>query len=157
MQAYKVENTKNFMTSLLVGEMFDDFLLEEAYIKTYNSFTIDGRIIPEFYDDYEFGYEFSSWKDSKHLCFDLIKGKQLPVSFHFILQLKPENINKLLSDNASTVSSDCVKSLTLNIKYGNGEITIVTASSMNSFTLDKSADKIWDEHIRYFLKDFISQ
>lgn len=152
MQAFSIENTKNFMSKLLIGDVFDDFLLEEASIKTYNIFNIDGRIIPEFYDDYEFGYEFSLWKDIKPICFELIKGKQTPVSFHFILQLKPEEINKIMLKAGSALSTNEIKSFTINIKFSAGEITIISATSMHSFIPDKSPDQIFDKYVEDFLK-----
>lgn len=153
MIALNIENTKNFMSKLLGTQAFDDFLLEEATIKTYNTFNIDGRVIPEFYDDYEFGYEFSTWKDIRPICFDLIKGKSLPVYCHFVLQLKPEKVEQILRLGQSPVSKDVVKSFTLNIKYNaNNEVTIITATSFNTFIMDKSPDNLWDKYI----EDFIS-
>ena len=151
MKAFTIDNTKVFMTQLLTKDTFDDFLLEEAVIKTYNTFTIDGRIVPEFFDDYEFGYEFSEWKDIKPICFDLIKGKQIPVSFHFVLQLKPEKIEQILRDGDSSFSSDSVKSFTLNIRFANNEITAVTATSLKTFIMDKTADEIWDNYMEAFI------
>ena len=49
MIALKITNVKQFMAKLLAGEDFDAFLLEEAVISTYNTFTIDGRQNREFY------------------------------------------------------------------------------------------------------------
>lgn len=151
MKAYTIESTKNFMGKLLGSTVFDDFLLEEASVRTYNTFTIDGRIIPEFFDDYEFGYEFSEWKDIKPICFDLIKGHRLPVACHFILQLKPEKIEQILRLGGSTVSADMVKSFTLNIKYQNNEVTLITATSFKTFIMDKTPDILWDEYIDEFV------
>ena len=139
------------MSQLLIGNVFDDFLLEEAVIKTYNTFSIDGRIVPEFYEDYEFGYEFSSWKDMKGICFDLIKGKQTPVSFHFILQLKPNEINKIMLKAGSALSTIEIKSFTLNIKFSQGVITVISATATNSFILDKTPDTVWDNYVTSFL------
>lgn len=153
MKAFNIQNTKAFMSYLLGSEVFNDFLLEEATIKTFNTFNIDGRIIPEFYDDFEFGYEFSSWKDIKPVCFNLIKGKQLPVFIHFVMQLKPEKIHSLLSSK-STVDSSLIKSFTLNIKYLNGEISIITATAATTFILDKTPDEVWDSYVEEFLNKY---
>ena len=46
-------NIKSFMNSLLVGDTFDKFLLEEASITTFNTFTIDGHIQKDFYSEDE--------------------------------------------------------------------------------------------------------
>lgn len=154
MIALSIENTKNFMSKLLGTEAFDDFLLEEAVIRTYNTFTIDGRVVPEFFDDYEFGYEFSTWKDIRPICFDLIKGKTLPVYCHFVLQLKPEIVEQILRLGSSPTSKDMVKSFNLNIKYNaNNEVTVITATSFNTFLLDKTPDALWDRYV----EDFISK
>ena len=146
------------MSALLAGDVFDDFLLCEAYIKTYNSFSIDGRIIPEYYDDYEFGYEYSMWKDIRPLCFDLIKGRILPVSFHFILQSTPEMTKEMLLGEVSEGTIKEVKGFTLNIRYQDGVISIITATSLNTFIPDKTPDEIWDSYMSDMLKlryDFV--
>lgn len=152
MKAIEIESTKNFMGKLLGSEVFDDFLLEEATIKTFNTFTIDGRVIPEFYDDFEFGYEFSLWKDIRPVCFDLIKGKQLPVSCHFVLQLKPEKVEQILRLGNSPTSFEMVKSFTLNIKYIGGAVTLISATSMKTFVMDQTPDRLWDEYVEEFAK-----
>ena len=139
------------MSSLLGSNLFDDFLLEEATIKTFNTFNIDGRIIPEFYDDYEFGYEFSKWADIKPVCFNLIKGKQLPVYCHFVMQLPAEKIRNILVAGGSSVPPEAIKSFTLNIKYMNNEINLVTATSLTTFIMDKSPDELWDKYIENFV------
>ncbi|MCR4787590.1 MAG: DUF5721 family protein [Lachnospiraceae bacterium] len=158
MRSFTVKNPKKFMSALLAGDVFDDFLLCEALIKTYNTFSIDGRIIPEYFDDYEFGYEYSSWKDIRPICFELIKGKILPVSFLFVMQLKPDKAKEIMLEEVSSSSIEQIKGLTLNIKYQNGTITVVTATSLNSFIPDKAPDNVWDSYMSDFLKlryDFV--
>ena len=46
MIALKITHIKQFMNRLLAGEDFDSFLLEEASISTYNTFTIDRAAKP---------------------------------------------------------------------------------------------------------------
>lgn len=151
MKAFPIENTKNFMSHLLIKDTFKDFLLEEAVIKTYNTFTIDGRIIPEFYDDYEFSYEFSKWEDIKSVCFDLIKGKTTPVGFSFILQLKPDILEQIIKEAETNVSTSLIKSFSLNIRYTNSQITVISAISLNTFIPDKTPDILWDNYVERFL------
>ncbi len=106
MKAYKIKELKNFMSRLLGSNIFDGFLLAEASISTYNTFFIDGRINKDFFtgdlnnEDALPPYEFSLWQDMRSLCFDLIKGKRTPVSFKFVLHLKPE-----LAESTNTLSS----------------------------------------------------
>ena len=95
MKAYQIKAIKNFMGKLLGTDAFDSFLLAEAVITTYNTFTIDGHMEKEFFtgdinnDDALPPYEFSKWEDMRALCFDLIKGKRTPLNFKFVLHLKP--------------------------------------------------------------------
>lgn len=90
MIALKITHIKQFMNRLLAGEDFDSFLLEEASISTYNTFTIDGRQNRSFYSTEEWEdkeirpYDFSTWKTVRPICFDLIKGRHTPAAFHFV-------------------------------------------------------------------------
>ena len=43
MIALRIEEQKKFTSGLFIGELFDQFLLREADIVTFNRFTIDGR------------------------------------------------------------------------------------------------------------------
>ena len=44
MTAFQIEDIRGFTSQLFVKETFDSFLLKEAKVVTYNSFSIDGRI-----------------------------------------------------------------------------------------------------------------
>ena len=44
MIALRIEEQKKFTSGLFIGELFDQFLLREADIVTFNRFTIDGRV-----------------------------------------------------------------------------------------------------------------
>ena len=44
MVALRIEDMKVFTKKLFIGETFDRFLVREASIVTFNSFTIDGRV-----------------------------------------------------------------------------------------------------------------
>lgn len=161
------------MGTLLRSDCFDDFLLADASITTYNTFTIDGRIVPEFYKndvnlpDEQPVYEFSCWKDLQTACFERIKGKRTPVRFHFVLYLKPEKAADLFrtSDhdsfgqtalsgqtaNADSSLPDAFSHFVLNMKYQDGALTLVTAVSYQTFVTDKTADRLWDQYITDFL------
>ena len=55
MIALKIEDLKTFTAQLFMGETFDHWLVREANIVTFNSFTIDGRIRQGYYSDEEIG------------------------------------------------------------------------------------------------------
>ncbi len=157
MIAIKITQQKNFMAKLLTTDMFDAYLVEEAIIETFNTFTIDGRIHKDFYKDTFLDPEqipsgdFSSWGKIRPICLDLIKGKQTPLGFKFVLHLGQEAKEKLLAGVDMDISPDQLN-LGINIKLSQGQIIITTGMSTNIFTMDKSAEKAWDEFIPSFLE-----
>ena len=100
MIALKIEDLKTFTAQLFMGETFDHWLVREANIVTFNSFTIDGRIRQGYYSDEELEKnrieELSSWKALRPFCYSLIKGKKLPESFQITMQLSPEENEKFI-------------------------------------------------------------
>lgn len=154
----KITELKNFMGRLLATDCFDHFLLEEAAITTYNTFTIDGRLKKEFYTSEEWDdasvrpYEFSCWSDVRSICFSLIKGKKTPASLKFVLQLKPEKMKELLSEDSLSLSEQTVKAFIVTIRYGVGSMTCTTGVSLSGFSLDKTAEKLWDKAFLQFLE-----
>lgn len=156
MIALQVKNTKGFMNALLVSEQFDSFQVEEVTITTFNTFTIDGHIVKEFYSSDEIAdiQEFSSWNDIRPICFQLIKGKKTPVSFRVILHACPELIDEIASDSDCDVDKNLIRSLVLNIRYENGHVTCVTATSFHTFLMDKSLDIVWDRYIRKLFTEY---
>lgn len=166
MQALEISSMKNFMSQLLSGDTFDGFLLEEAVIRTANSYTIDGHMNADFFPPEERGaeflpYDFCPWNHIKGLCFDLIKGKYTPLHFKFVLQLKPETMRRLLiGDNANRCDGnrdsgdfDQVKAFVLNIRYDGGRAVLTTSVSYHTFVMSREADLIWDNALCHYLND----
>ncbi len=156
MVALQIEEQKAFTSGLFLGEVFDRFLVREVNIVTFNSFTIDGRVRHGYYSDEELEEkqieEFSAWKVLKPFCFSLIKGKRLPESFRIVFMLSPDGKEKFVESRIPGMNPDAVGGLYLNIQYDNNEMTIVTGTSMNIFTMDKTLDREWDESVKQFLK-----
>ncbi len=145
-----IENMKNFMNEMLCGNLFDDYLFEEATVFALSNVTFDGHINREFLlSDQTYDYDFRPFSDIKPILFDLIKGKRAPLYFKFVLHLKPELSQKLLSD--SNQDYGYVKSLMLCIKYDGGNATVTSGVSYNTFVLDKEADRIWDNYLSDYL------
>lgn len=157
MIALKITNIKQFMSRLLAGDDFDSFLLEKASISTYNTFTIDGRQNRAFYrleewEDKELRpYDFSMWKTVRPICFDLIKGKHTPTSFHFVLQLIPDYKAAILQKGDTGITADQVTAFVLNIKYDGTGLILVTGTALQTFLMDKTPDELWDKTVRQFL------
>ena len=142
---------KNFMTHLLSGDTFEEFLLEEAVISTHNTYTIDGHINADFFpadkrDQTSLLYDFRPWGELKGMCYDLIKGKYPPTFFKFVLHLKPEKADKLLEDLSSGLT-DALKALVLTIRYDGSKAILTTGTSYRSFVISREADVIWDSFL----------
>lgn len=157
MLALQITSTKQFMNRLLTGDCFSSFLLESALVTTYNTFSIDGRIHPEFYnsEDADFSdktkYAFSGYLDVQEHLFSIIKGNRTPLSMKLTLLLNPEAMEKLLISGDCTVPRDLLSAFVLNIKYDGEKILLTTAISYEGFTMDKSAEPVWDNAMKKFL------
>ncbi|NLG03419.1 MAG: hypothetical protein GX567_06275 [Clostridia bacterium] len=160
MISFKINDVKGCMLRLLseTDHTFDSFLLSEAVITTYNTFHIDGHMNKEFFANDEDtpdaceGAGYSTWKTLKPICFSLIKGKRTPLNFKFIFLLSPENTHKFLAQTNlnDSFSPDTINGLILNIKYDGSSLSATTATSLQTFTLDKSLEHEWDTMVQKF-------
>ena len=156
MLALQITSMKAFMNELLTGETFDIFLLEEASLATAVTYQIDGHINMDFYPMAErtpelIPYEYQPWGEIKGLCFNLIKGKHTPLSFKFVLQLKPDKMNAMLEKEKLSADDLRLKSLVLTIRFDGGKAVMTTGSSYQTFVMDKTADVIWDRQLCKYL------
>lgn len=163
MIALEIYSMKNFMKHLLLEDTFDLFLLEEATIRTANTYTIDGHINVDFFPLEErnktsIPYSFTPWSEARKLNYDLIKGKNTPLFFKFILQLKPEYMRQILGLNDSGTSRDstdnnAVQALVLNIRYDGTKAILTTGTSYRSFVMNRDADIAWDNALCRYLSN----
>ena len=159
MIALQIQDIKNFMSKLLLSQTFDNFLLVEGSVTTFNTFRIDGRLHKDFFTEEESeegklnNREFSLWKEVKPFCLELIKGKKTPLGFKFTFQLSKENTAKLLTSSGITsIQPENVSGLLLNIRYDNSALNVITATNLSLFTLDKTLERAWDDMVKRFLK-----
>lgn len=158
MIALNILDLKDFTKNLFIGNTFDTFLLSEATITTYNTFSIDGTLHKGFYTQAEQDAmhlgdrDFSTWEESKPFCFSIIKGKHTPLYFKFVFQLSRDNIERFLTASGVPMLSEDVFGLFLNITYDGTVLSCTTGTSMRTFTLDKTLDNSWDIWIMSFFK-----
>ena len=156
MIALKIEDIRLFTSSLFVGEVFDHFLVKEALIVTFNTFTIDGKVRPGYYSREELEEKkieaLSAWAAVKPFCFSLIKGKRLPESFRIIFQMPREGTERFLASRRIPFQPDQVQGLYVNIRYEDGKLACITGTSVSVFTMDKTLDEEWDQAFKDFLK-----
>lgn len=161
MTLFQITDLKDFMNKLLSTDCFDSFLLSEAVIKTGASYVIDGRRNVEFYTkeeletDASIGYDFMRWKEMRSVCFDMIKGRRVPVQFKFVLHLMPEPAAATLKQaeerDALSIPPEQLKAFVLTVKYDGRAVSLVTGTLYAAFFMDKSADLLWDNTMRRFL------
>ena len=156
MLALQVTSMKAFMNEFLAGDAFDIFLLEEATLTTAITYQIDGHLNMEFYPMAErtpdlLPYEYQPWSEIKGLCFQLIKGKHTPLSFKFVLQLKPDKMQAMLEKEKLSCEDLRLKSLVLTLRFDGGKAIMTTGSSYQTFVMDKTADVIWDRQLSKYL------
>lgn len=158
MVSLKIIDIKAFMSSLLVQNVFDHFLLSELHIKTFNHFQIAGVINKEYYskDELELleGRKYSLWSEVKPIAYSLIKGNKLPVSIKIVLLLSPENTEKILKKSGADILLSDINGLFLNIRFDKGNLYLITGVSIKSFTMDKTLEREWDDDLKLFLKHY---
>lgn len=158
MTSLQILDIKHFMAELLVQSTFHKFLLSEATISTFNTFHIDGHLNPSFFtkeEQEEKGLSsriMSTWEEVRPICFDLIKGKKIPLSFKFVFFLSPDRAEELLSGTNPELIKEEVNGFLLNVKYDGASLTCITGVSIKTFTMDKTIDMEWDQVMKKFFK-----
>lgn len=151
MIALSMTDVKECMSKLLLSETFDPFYFIEGEIVTFGTFSLDGYLQKDFYEeDTAPSREYALWMDVREYCFSLIKGKRTPLSFKFVLGLSESNIQKLISQQGLDFELEDVRGLYINLKYDGQKLQCVTGTAMTLFTLDKSLEQAWDTMVQKF-------
>lgn len=157
MLALQITSLKPFMNALLVGDLFDIFLLEKAEIATAATYTIDSRINRGFFSEEDFSqlnpqnHEFAAWTDMKGICFDLIKGKRTPLHFQFVFHLLPVHVSSILHKGACETAAELIKAFVLTVRYDGEKVLLCTGTSFTTFVMDKEPEKLWDAALMQYL------
>ncbi len=146
------------MKKLLVGEVFDTFLLSEASITTYASFHIDGTFHPEYLGSAEAellttekcGYTL--WKRVRPLFFELTRGKNTPLSLRIVFRLAPHNVESLIAQSGVSLRAEDVAGLFLNLRFDGSSLTCTSGVSLRIFSPDRSLEHAWDEMLARFFR-----
>lgn len=170
-------NTKQFMSHLFLEHSFDDFLLGEAKIRTICSFYIDGKRFPDTdradnrptqpeslrtsgqdpvqhaeqsESEYERGTQYVYWRDVRSFCLQTVRGEEPPRMISIVFALPSDKMAFLLEKEG--ITDVPLRSLLLNVRYDLGKITCTSAVSYSAFTLDKSAEPVWDKALMQFFE-----
>lgn len=150
MLLFTIEDVKGLMSALLQKETFDPFLLVEAEIRGRAALSVDGRLPEDFYGEKEISKfraegEFSPYREIRPLIFEGIRGKHTPKQIKIVFRAPNSLMQKILS--GSDADPDQVSGFFLNLRFSNGKLTLSSGCSMKTFSLDKTAEKLWDAWI----------
>lgn len=154
MLALEINNVKKFMTDLLLSDTYDKFLVSEISISTFNTFHINGSINKNYFKDDNTSFsknEFSVWSQLKPFCHSIIKGNHTPVQMKIVLLLSPDMCSSLTNKAGTSISPEQINSLCMVFKFENENLSCVTGTNLNVFTLDKSLENFWDKYVSDFL------
>lgn len=147
MNALRIIDIKNFMGSMLNGELFDSFLFVEGDINMAVSYHIDGKLNKGFFntDEEELlgGPGLECWSNVRGLVMQMVKGKRLPVSMKLVLQLKEEFSSSICGNK---------EKLFINIRYDSSGLKLITGVSYAVFTMERQTEDAWDESVKLFLR-----
>ena len=128
MISIKINDINNFMQNLINKAFFDKDEIE--------NFTED----------------FATWKNLRNICFEIIKGKKVPTRLKLVMAFPKVNYSKIVRELGSSIAEENISGLYFHIIYESNQIHIITSSSLNLFTMDKSLDNYWDKLISKFLE-----
>lgn len=142
------------MNRLLKTNLFDTFEVREVTMHTAFKLVIDSQRNTAYFKNDEHLLndplsEFLSWGELRPYVYELMQGNRLPTYFKIILS----------TNAAKTLQiSSVATTFYLNILFKEECITCSTGVAYQTFTLDKSADQLWDKRMEQFLLkyDFIN-
>lgn len=148
----RLPDLKTATAHIFTRSSLDYFLLKEAVIVTSNTFTIDGAVKKDYFSEDELegmrDAEWLEWKQLRPVCFSLIKGKKLPLSFQIALALSKDNIERLVLQNQTAFRTEEIGGLYLNFRYEKKMLTAISATSLKTFSMDKSLEQLWDDTVK---------
>ena len=154
MLCIKICDVKKFMSMLLVQSVFDNFLLSELDVVTFNAFHINGKINKSWYDTDELDTEeeYIKWQKVKHHAYQIIKGNKVPSSMKIVFFLSSDNKERLINRVGGSWQHSDVSRFCLNMKYENGEMILTTGVAYSIFTMDHTLQEQWDYDLKKYLK-----
>ena len=152
MVAFKIVDVKDFMNKLLIGEVFDNFLLVSFEISSFAKVTIDGLRNEAWYEGSESPGRYLSWKELRNKVSLLVKGDRIPLTMKAVFRLSETNTEKVAAKLGINSAVEKDYGLFFNLKFENNEVNIVTGVSVTDFLISKELGNLWDEDLIKFLK-----
>lgn len=157
MISVKILDIKEFMSNLLIKTTFDNFLLSEFLVVSFNEFKITGRLHKEWYnkeEQEELGErDYSKWNEIKPIVYQLVKGNKSPLFMKVVFLLSIGDTRDFLNRIGKDLVLENIDGLFLNLRYEKRNLYLTTGISVNVFTFDKTLEREWDAEIEKFLKN----
>lgn len=152
----KIDDMKDFVKKLLTDNTFDSFLLTNAFVISDVTYSIDGRLNRDFFDTDEEGsltsQVYTTWEHARPHIYNVIRGKKLPLKFKLVFILSETNTMNMLEKYHVDIPMADIANLALNIYYDGTDIHVTSIATRNSFTMDKTLERVWDESLTAFFK-----
>ena len=117
-----------------------------------NKFTISGFLQDDFFDEKP-EETYSRWNKTRDFCFQIIRGKRTPLGFKIVLALPEDQVPYFLTAHGLTgYRPEEIRGLYLNFHYDGHHLQCITGTSLNTFTMDKSIEREWDQEVKNILK-----
>ncbi len=157
----QVKNIKDFMNHLFVRDSFDWMDLVEVVIVKDYMLTIEGKRQLPYERKQEEGAdpgekaekkeaEYLSYREMRPLLLTHIRGKETPQLIRMTLALSAEKFAGM-TGNAFEADRSQIDRFLLNIRFGSQGLSLVTGVSYRSFSMEKEAEKRWDQYLKLFL------
>ena len=147
---------KETMAHLLIRESFDVFLLEKVSITTFAKMEIQGRRNGEWFERDDTEAEFPDhlyWKEAKPFCYSYITGKKTPAFFTVSLKLTENEAQAVIPDSSLfQMMREQQTDVLLHFRYEKDVLSVVSGTSSQTFTMDKSVEFAWDSEVKSMLK-----
>ena len=88
------------------------------------------------------------YEEEKEKIFSLVKGKKTPLSFQFVMMLKPDLSPEFLAKYNLAVREDEIAGLFINILYDRQGLKCTSGVSRKTFVLDKTLEEAWDQEVK---------
>jgi hypothetical protein len=153
----RLKDRNKFMQHLLIKDTFNHFLVCEGEISTATTFFINGRVNKTFFSSEEltsYNDDFVLWENVKNVCFEIIKGKKVPTKIKLVFSLSKSKYPDVISKSQTHWVPSDIGGLYIHILYENGDINIITGTSLNTFSMDKSLDQYWDSMVISFFSQY---
>ena len=157
MIALQVQDVKEFMSRLLIGNRNS---MPSGCVKpvtTFVTYNIDGSLHKEFFDSNRRKCSLRQSAPSHRgrdqtLLLLHHERKHTPLHFKIIFQLSRQNVEKAACGKRTFLETADVFGLYLNLQYDGSHVTCTTGTSLKTFTMDKSLDRVWDEMVTKFFR-----